>query len=207
MAEEKKAKKEEIKEEKKKEKAKKEAKPEKGKPEIKEAKAEKKEKEKPEKEESKKKEEKKDKASAAVAKPAEGRVFTIPLRKAFRKSASRKKNYAIALIRDFLTRHAKGDEIKLGSELHKLIWEKGNPPRRIRVKAVSEGPVIKAELLGFEYKDFKAIPKKETKGMKDRLLGRLGPKAIKKEEEEKMIKEKIKPEKPEKFERHETAEE
>ena len=106
-----------------------------------------------------------------------------------------------------MLRHTKAEDVKLGSELNNLIWEMGRPPRRIRVKAVKEGPLIKAELLGFEYKEFKAIAKQEKKGMREKLLGRLGPKALKKEEEEKMIKEKLKPEKPEKFEKRETAEE
>ena len=61
--------------------------------------------------------------------------------------------------------------------------------------------------MGFEYKEFKTIAKKEKKGMREKLLGRLGPKALKKEEEEKMIKEKLKPEKPEKIEKREIAEE
>ena len=147
------------------------------------------------------------KEKAALVKPKEGKVFTIPLRKAFRKSKNRRKNYALSLIKEFLLRHTKADEVKLGSELNRFVWEKGKPPRRIRVKAVKEGPVTKAELMGFEYKEFKAIAKKEKKGMRDKLLGRLGPKALKKEEEEKMIKEKLKPEKPEKFEKRETAEE
>ncbi len=140
------------------------------------------------------------------ARPVEGQVFTIPLRKAFRKSEKKRKNYAISIIRSFLLRHTKADELKIGPELHKAVWEKGKPPRKVRIKAVREGPVIKAELLGFEYKDFRALPKQEKKGMKEKLLGRLGPKAARKEEEEKMIKEKIKPQKPEKFEKYDTSE-
>jgi len=135
------------------------------------------------------------------------KVFTIPLRKAFRKSEIRRKNYAISLIKEFLIRHTKAEELKLGSELNKAIWEKGKPPRRIRVKTIKEGSVVKAELLGFEYTEFKAIPKKEKEGMKEKLLGRLGPKALKKEEEEKMLEEKKKPEKPEKIEKHQVNEE
>jgi large subunit ribosomal protein L31e len=156
-----------------------------------------------------KKEEKIEKAAPALpeTRPAEGKVFTIPLRKAFRKSEKKRKNYAISIIRDFLARHTKADDVKIGSELHKAVWDKGNPPRRLRIKAVMDGSVVKAELLGFEYKEFKALPKQEKKGVKEKLLGRLGPKAAKKEEEEKMIKEKIKPEKPLKEEQQKMLEE
>jgi len=45
------------------------------------------------------------------------------------------------------------------------------------------------ELLGFEYKEFRAAQKTERKGMKDKLLERLGPKALQKAEEEKMADE------------------
>ena len=161
------------------------------------------------------KEEKKDASASveekkeppALVRPEGEKVFTIPLRKAFRKSKNRRKNYAVSLIKEFLLRHTKAEEVKLGSELNRFVWEKGKPPRRIRVKAVKEGSITKAELLGFEYKDFKAVAKKEKKGMKERLLGRLGPKALKKEEEEKMVKERLKPAKPEKIEKHEVSEE
>ena len=152
-------------------------------------------------------EEKKEEKPAPVLAKKDEKVFTIPLRKAFRKSKNRRKNYAISLIKEFLLRHTKAEDVKLGTELNKFVWEKGKPPRRIRVKAVKEGTTTKAELMGFEYKEFKAISKTEKKGMKERLLGRLGPKALKKEEEEKMIKEKIKPEKPKKIEKHTMVEE
>ena len=147
-------------------------------PEVKEKKAEKKEEagkkeiKKAEKDastlvEEKPKEEIKTDKEPAPARPTEGKVFTIPMRKAFRKSEKKRKNYAILLIRDFLVRHTKAEELKIGSELHKAVWEKGNPPRKVRIKAVRDGPVVKAELLGFEYKDFKALPKQEKKGVKD----------------------------------------
>ena len=123
-------------------------------------------------------------------KPFEGeRIYTIPLREAYKKAERKRGPYAIRLVESFLKIHTKGKEIKLGQELNKKIWERGvkHPPKKVRIKAIKDGDVVKAELMGFEYKDFKAIPKKEKKGMKERLLGRLGPKALKKEEEEKMV--------------------
>jgi len=39
-------------------------------------------------------------------------------------------------------------------------------------------------IIGFEYKDFKAKPKAEKKGMKDKLMERLGPKAMQKQQED-----------------------
>lgn len=126
----------------------------------------------------------------------EGVVYTIPLREAFRKAEKKRVPYASRLIRDYLKKHTKAEEIKLGRKLNEKVWERGirKPPRRVRVKVMKEGNVAKAELLGFEYEEFKASPKKEKKGMKEKLLGRLGPKAVKKQEEEKLAEGEKKPE-------------
>ena len=114
------------------------------------------------------------------------RVFTIPLREAFKKSERRRTPYAMRLVKSFLEQHTKAEQIKIGRHLNHEIWKGKKPPRRVRVKAVKVGSVIKAELMGFDYEDFAAQPKTEKLGMKERLLSRLGPKAIKKEQEEKM---------------------
>ena len=125
-----------------------------------------------------------------VKKPFEGeRIYTIPISEAYKKAERRRAPYAVRLVKNFLRTHTKAEEIKLGAELNKEIWARGikRPPKKVRVKAVKEGNVVKAELMGFEYKDFKAKPKTERKGMKEKLMSRLGPKAIKKEEEEKVV--------------------
>ena len=117
------------------------------------------------------------------------KIFTIPLRKAYEKSSGKRAPYATRLIREFLQKNTKAKDVKIGVKLNEAIWERGitRPPRKIRVKTVIEEGIIKAELVGFEYREFKASPKKEKKGAKEKLMERLGPKAIKKEEEEKKI--------------------
>lgn len=138
------------------------------------------------------------------------KIFTIPLRKAFRKTNDKRAPYAASLVRNFLKSHLKTADVKLGEQLNKKIWESGNNiPRKIRVKTFKDGETVKAELMGFEYKDFKALPKQERKGMKDKLMDRLGPKAAQKQKEEEMVKgEKAKsPEKPQKMEKHSMDEE
>ncbi len=139
----------------------------------------------------------------------EGVVYTIPLRKAFKKAEKKRTPYAARLIRNYLKKHTKAEEIKLGRKLNEKVWERGirKPPRRVRVKVMKEGNVAKVELLGFEYEEFKALAKKEKKGMKEKLLGRLGPKAAKKQEEEKLAEGEKKPEAAEKAESHEVARE
>lgn len=118
---------------------------------------------------------------------AEEKIFTIPLREAYKKSVRKRSAYAARLVRSFLKTHTKAETVKLGQELNKTVWARGRskPARKVRVKAVKEGNIVRAELIGFDYKEFKAAPKKEKKSAKERLMERLGPKALKKEEEEK----------------------
>lgn len=72
------------------------------------------------------------------------RIYTVPLGKVWtwrRKRAAR----AVRVLRDFMKRHMKSDEIVIGNDVNEEIWRRGiqKPPRRIRVKAErdSEGKV------------------------------------------------------------------
>ncbi len=118
------------------------------------------------------------------------RVFTIPLRKAFRKTRNKRVPYAIKLIKEFVRRHMKikEGEIKIGKHLNEKMWERGieKPPRRVRVSVEKVESEYRVELFGYKYEEFKPI-KTEEKGLTEKLMSRLGPKAVKKMEEEKMI--------------------
>jgi large subunit ribosomal protein L31e len=118
-----------------------------------------------------------------------GKIYTIPLRKAFRKSDRKRTRYATSLIREYLKRHAKTTEIKIGENLNNAVNAKGrkHPPRRVRVHVFKDAGVARAELVGYEYKEFMVMPKEEPKGMAEKLQERLGPKALKKQEEEKKV--------------------
>jgi large subunit ribosomal protein L31e len=137
---------------------------------------------------------------------AEEKIYTIPLGSVKKKSRRKRTPYAVKIVKDYLSKHTKTKEIKIGKRLNEEIWKRGikKPPTRVRIKAVKDGDIVKAELIGFEYEEFKAKPKTERKGVKERLMERLGPKAMKKEEEEKKIEGKGK-EIPtrEKIEKHE----
>ncbi len=116
------------------------------------------------------------------------KIFTIPLRRAYNQSRAQRTACAARLVRSFLEQHMKSDTIKIGSHLNTALWVRGaqKPPRRVRVRAIRDGDVVKAELVGFDYAEFKAAPKKERKGMRERMLERLGPKALQKEKEAKL---------------------
>ena len=69
------------------------------------------------------------------------RLYTIPLRKEFRKAPNYKRTArAIIAIRNFIKKHMKSDNVKIGKYLNLEMWKHGrkNPPARIKVKAVKE---------------------------------------------------------------------
>jgi len=89
------------------------------------------------------------------------RTYNVPLRKEFMKVPRwRKTQKAVKALRQFLSKHMKSDNIKIGKEVNEKLWKHGirNPPHHIKVNVTkdSEG-VVKAELFGFE----KKAPKKE----------------------------------------------
>jgi large subunit ribosomal protein L31e len=112
---------------------------------------------------------------------AEEKIFTIPLRDVFAKSRVRRAEDASKLVRKFLVRHMKTENVKIGKSINESIWERGiqKPPRKIRIHAVKEEDTIYSELLGVEIK----TPSKEE--------------LKKKEQKKKEKKEKIKEERKE----------
>lgn len=136
------------------------------------------------------------------------RIITIPLREALKKSERKRANYAVRYVRSFIQKQTKAEDVKLGAKLNEAVWARGmkKPPRSVRVKMVKDGNIVKAELVGFDYQEFSAKPRTEKKGAKEKLMERLGPKALKKEEEEKMIEGSKKAEAAKHVERHEVGE-
>jgi large subunit ribosomal protein L31e len=112
---------------------------------------------------------------------AEEKIFTIPLREAFEEERNRRAKNASKLIREFLIRHMKSENVKIGKSINESIWSRGiqKPPRRVRVHALKEEDIVYAELIGTEIK----TPSKEE--------------LKKKEEKKKEKKEKIKEERKE----------
>ncbi len=99
---------------------------------------------------------------------AEERVYTIPLRKA--KTTARRMNKtpkAMRAVRNFLEKHMKTNNVKIGSSINEAIWSRGikKPPTKIRVVAKREDGAVYAELEGHDFKEVeeKPEPKKEEK--------------------------------------------
>ena len=129
------------------------------------------------------------KPKAEVKLAANEKVFNIPLKEAHKKSERKRTRYAVTIVRNFLKKSMKAEEVKLGRRLNEKIWERSmkHPPRNVRVKAVKDGNVVKAELFGYDYQEFKAKEKIEKQGMKEKLMSRMGAKSQAKEELEKKI--------------------
>jgi len=137
------------------------------------------------------------------------RIYTINIRKAISKAPRwEKSKRGMAVVKSFLKRHMKGDEVKIGKSITEEIWKRGNqnPPKSIRIHAIltedeDKGKVVKAELLGVpfpEEKEKKKEKKKEEKPKEEVKKEKTKPEEMPKEE---IKKEGIKPEEPKKEEK------
>jgi len=103
------------------------------------------------------------------------RSYTIPLRREFLKVQKYKRaKKAVTAVQEFLKKHMKSDDVKIGPELNKFIWKKGvrNPPHKVKIHAVKEENTVTAEIEGVEYKSLQIKSKTETaKGLKGKLQG------------------------------------
>lgn len=87
------------------------------------------------------------------------RNYVVPLRRGFVNTPRYKRtNKAVRVLREFMIKHMKSEDIKIGPKLNLLLWEKGikNPPGKVEVTAIKnkEG-TVKVELIGHDYVDFK----------------------------------------------------
>ncbi len=94
------------------------------------------------------------------------RTYNVPLRKGFMKAPKyMRANKAVKVLREFLERHMKSKDVKIGPYLNSKILEHGrkNVPHHVEVKAVkSDDGIVKAELLKAKNLDF-LKPKVEKK--------------------------------------------
>ena len=78
------------------------------------------------------------------------RIYNIPLRKEFSKAPRYKKSgKSIRAIKEFIIKHMKTEEVKIGKYLNELVWKNGpkNPPHKVSVKAIKENNITKVELI------------------------------------------------------------
>ncbi len=80
------------------------------------------------------------------------RTYTIPLRKGWLKASRyRRAKKAVNTAREFLVKHMKSEDVRLGTYLNLEIWKHGmrNPPSRVKVNVSKDDKgVVRAELFG-----------------------------------------------------------
>ncbi len=107
------------------------------------------------------------------------RIYTIPLRKqAMKVPMYRRAKKAVRTVREFLSKHMKSDDVRLGSMLNLELWKRGmkNPPMIIKVTAVKDDKgAVKAELFGHKYVDKKKtekVEKSKLEQLKEKMMGK-----------------------------------
>lgn len=125
------------------------------------------------------------------------REYTVPLRRGFHKTPRYKRSKkAITVLREFLVRHLKTENIKIGQHLNEHVWARGirSPPGKVEVIAdISEEDgmkIARVELKGKSFKesvrpDEKVEQASGLKGKLQELAGAKEPKSLDEKTEEK----------------------
>ena len=119
---------------------------------------------------------------------AEEKIFIINLRREFSKKPNYKRaKKAVTAVKEFISKHLKVKNVKLGNNLNMFIWEKGkrNPPPKVKVKAFVKEGIAYVELPEFNYEMPKAKEEKETTKEDTKKL----EEEVKKEKERELQKE------------------
>jgi large subunit ribosomal protein L31e len=108
------------------------------------------------------------------------RTYVVPLRREFVKASRYKRsNKASKALKEFLIKHMKSEDVKIGKHLNQYIWQNGiqNPPPRVKITAIKDDKgIVRAEIFGKEIE----LEKKEKK--KESVAERIGLKQKQKEE-------------------------
>ena len=129
------------------------------------------------------------------------RTYNVPLRKEFLKVPKYKRaKKAVKALKQFLVKHMKSDNVKIGKYLNDEIWKHGikNPPHHVKLNAVKDKEgLVTAELVGApvvekkeeetkeEKKEEKVSPKKEEPKIEEKSKTEEKPKE--KQEDEKSL--------------------
>lgn len=136
------------------------------------------------------------------------RTYIINVRKEVAKVPRYKKtSKAVKAVRNFIKKHMKNEDVRLGNYLNAKIWSQGNkhPPVKYHIKATEKEDEKNNKHVFVELVDAPVEVKKETKkkkSLKERLLAKKETKEEKAEEKTEEKKEKpTKEEKPVKEEK------
>ena len=121
------------------------------------------------------------------------RTYTVPLRQGFSETPRYKRtNKAMRVLKGFIVKHMKSENIKIGKKLNELIWQNGikNPPGKVKVTATKDKEgVVKVELEGVKYLDFKVQEKVDkNQSFKEKLQNKVQTTKDDSKTEEKPVK-------------------
>jgi len=70
----------------------------------------------------------------------EERVYTIPFRRVWATPRGKRTPRASRMLRDFVRRHMKAEDIQISNEVNEELWGRGikKPPRQIKVRLVKD---------------------------------------------------------------------
>jgi large subunit ribosomal protein L31e len=95
------------------------------------------------------------------------RTYVVPLRKEFLKTPKyRRAKKAVAAVREFLVKHMKAKEVKLGRHLNHALWVRGiqKPPHHVKLTAKKDNEdIVHAELFGAPVEEAKKADADEAK--------------------------------------------
>lgn len=94
------------------------------------------------------------------------RVYVVPLREGTQKApAHRRAKKAVNVLKEFIAKHMKCENVKVGVYLNELIWSKGikNPPAKVEVKAVKDSVKENNKEVEFVTVELNILPKKAEK--------------------------------------------
>jgi len=80
------------------------------------------------------------------------RTYNVPLRKEYRKAPNWKRTpKAVVALKEFLVRHMKSEDVRIGNDVNRLIWQHGiqNPPHHVKITAKKDDKgVVMVSLFG-----------------------------------------------------------
>ena len=123
------------------------------------------------------------------------RTYNVPLRKEYMKAPRwRRTKKAVKALREFIIKHMKSQEVKIGKYLNEHLWHHGikNPPHHIKVKATKDDKgVVTAELVGAPEEKKEEVKKsKKKKAEKEEVKKEKSEKKEAEKKEEKTEKQK-----------------
>ena len=127
---------------------------------------------------------------------ADEKIFIVPLRRGTQKAPMyRRSKKAVNVLREYVAKHMKTDQVRIGMSINLKIWERGikNPPHKLKIVVTkNEEGVATAELFGAEIKK-----KPEAKNAKAKKADEKEAKKVKADAKEAKTKKADKPSKEE----------